>query len=321
MTLTRRTFTLDQIPTADRYEAWGQFCRDSLVCDFARRVAPSDVPFSGQLTMRALDDVIHINLESDAFGGGVSRGSETADYIGVGVVHTPNFNERVRLTDGRVFSHTGSLAVWDASLVKDFAMQSAGQPTKQSIIMFPRKSLRDTTARLRTTMGFCQPDSSAAHVVLAIIATLNDTENLEPEAGFAIRNALIELVSGSVPHGIEFTHAAVSRAMRRKVENWVKVRLHSGDVSPESAARAHGLSVRSLHRLFLDSEETYGGFVRLARLERARQDLASSDVPVQHIAMRWGFSDASHFCREFRRTMGMTASDYRIQSRTELRAS
>ena len=74
-------------------------------------------------------------------------------------------------------------------------------------------------------------------------------------------------------------------------------------------------TVRSLHRLFDERDHTYGAFVRSTRFERARQDVVASDESVQRIAMRWGFADASAFCREFRRVTGMTTSECRAQAR------
>jgi AraC family transcriptional regulator len=48
-----------------------------------------------------------------------------------------------------------------------------------------------------------------------------------------------------------------------------------------------------------------------ARLERATTELLQSDARVAAIAHQAGFADHSHFCRQFKRTVGVTPSDYR----------
>ena len=48
------------------------------------------------------------------------------------------------------------------------------------------------------------------------------------------------------------------------------------------------------------------------RLLRCREALAAADgTPVSQIAYRWGFSDAAHFSRAFRRAFGTAPRDFR----------
>ena len=323
MVWTAETFSVDDVDVADRLDAWGEICKESLMADFVGPARPSDGAFHGVLTKRSLDDVVHINFVSTPFEGGFSPHSSSAEYIGIGFAASSYLSEQLEFQDGHATTYDGHLTVWECSSLHSFARQSSGSaPVEQTFIMFPRTGVRDMANRLRSRRGVCQPDSNAGHLLAALATSLNDIDHvIEPEAGYAIRNALVELASGTVSSGLEFSHAAVGEAMRRKVESWVRSNLRDGDVSPESAARAHGLSLRSLHRLFSDSDQTYGAFVRSARIERARQDIVASEEPVQRIAMRWGYSDASHFCREFRRLTGLTTSESRAQARTVSRAS
>ncbi len=47
------------------------------------------------------------------------------------------------------------------------------------------------------------------------------------------------------------------------------------------------------------------------RCEEARRLLADKDIPIVHIAIKTGFSSASHFTRVFKDYMGKTPSEYR----------
>jgi AraC family transcriptional regulator len=53
-------------------------------------------------------------------------------------------------------------------------------------------------------------------------------------------------------------------------------------------------------------------FVVRRRLEAAKSLLHTSDLPIEHIARRCGFADASHFSARFRRSFGMTPRAYRL---------
>ncbi len=77
-------------------------------------------------------------------------------------------------------------------------------------------------------------------------------------------------------------------------------------------ARAHAISVRALHALFEDTGESVAGLVRRERLARCREDLElPSGGSVTEIAFRWGFRDAAHFSRVFKREFDVTPSEVR----------
>ena len=80
----------------------------------------------------------------------------------------------------------------------------------------------------------------------------------------------------------------------------------------ETIAKAHAISVRALHALFEDSGESVAALVRRERLRRCLEDLERpSGGSVTEIAFRWGFRDAAHFSRVFKRQFGATPSDAR----------
>lgn len=56
---------------------------------------------------------------------------------------------------------------------------------------------------------------------------------------------------------------------------------------------------------------TIGDYVRQKRVEFARNELISSNIPISEIALDSGFFDQSHFTRVFKKTIGMTPAVYR----------
>ncbi|MET8146081.1 helix-turn-helix domain-containing protein [Sphaerisporangium sp. NPDC005288] len=96
------------------------------------------------------------------------------------------------------------------------------------------------------------------------------------------------------------------------------IRQNLGDyqLSPAAIAAAHGISLRTLHRLFASENTTVAGWIRRQRLERCRRDLvgpAAERRPIHSTATRWGFSDAAVFTRAFRAAYGMSPREYQAR--------
>jgi AraC family transcriptional regulator, positive regulator of tynA and feaB len=96
------------------------------------------------------------------------------------------------------------------------------------------------------------------------------------------------------------------------VRRYVRAHLRDPALDPDAIARAHAISVRALHALFEASDESVAGLVRRERLARCYEDLElASGGSVTEIAFRWGFRDAAHFSRVFKREFELTPSEVR----------
>ncbi|MFI8193623.1 AraC family transcriptional regulator [Streptomyces sp. NPDC085946] len=101
--------------------------------------------------------------------------------------------------------------------------------------------------------------------------------------------------------------------MPARIRAFVEEHLPDPDLSPETIARAHHISVRHLHQLFHDDGTTVGRWVRQRRLDACRRELARPGrrTAVAAVAHRWGFTSPSHFSRSFREAYGMSPSQWR----------
>lgn len=81
-----------------------------------------------------------------------------------------------------------------------------------------------------------------------------------------------------------------------------------------TAARALGLSVRSLRRRLSEEGTSYRQLTQAALCETACSMLRNPAVTLQGVAHELGFSDATAFHRAFRRWANVTPAEYRAES-------
>ena len=88
----------------------------------------------------------------------------------------------------------------------------------------------------------------------------------------------------------------------------------------ESVARAHGVSVRYLHKVLAPTGHTLSAWIRRQRLERVRRDLVDESLhgrTASAIAARWGITGTEHLSRALKAEFGMTANEIRRSGRWE----
>ncbi len=131
------------------------------------------------------------------------------------------------------------------------------------------------------------------------------------------------LASAAVDAGVELV-ARAARAQSRRFATgrgvvtvdaairYLEANLRDPDVDPDRVAAHFGVSTRYVQILFAREGMTVSDWIRQRRLENCRKALQSKrlEETITEIAFTWGFNDASHFSRLFRRRFGMTPRAY-----------
>jgi len=100
-------------------------------------------------------------------------------------------------------------------------------------------------------------------------------------------------------------------AFDERVQRVVRTLLASGQWSEDDAAKAFGMSRRSLARRLKDSGSSFRSVVDAARFDAARVILESTQIAIVEVASRLGYSDSSTFARAFRRWSGTSPALWR----------
>jgi AraC-like DNA-binding protein len=140
-----------------------------------------------------------------------------------------------------------------------------------------------------------------------------------PELTKAFTDHICDLLALTVGATRDAAHIAstrgVSAARLQAIKEDIRKSLKQPDLSVQSIAAQHNVSVRYVQKLFEESGLTFTQFVMEQRLAAAYQTLTTSSAPINTIAYDHGFSDLSYFNRTFRRHYGCTPSDVRNAAR------
>lgn len=118
---------------------------------------------------------------------------------------------------------------------------------------------------------------------------------------------------GAPPVGGQDRKAARLAALKADIE----ARLERQDLGVETIASLHGVTARTIQKLFESEGRTFSDYVIDRRLERvwARLVAADHDTPsISAIAFEAGFGDLSYFNRRFRRRYGRSPSEVRANA-------
>ena len=88
-------------------------------------------------------------------------------------------------------------------------------------------------------------------------------------------------------------------------------RLPTIDLAAEMAAT----STRTLQRRLKENALSYSDLIGEVRFEAAARLLRETDATALEISLEVGYEDPSHFSRAFKRTAGISPSEYRRQQR------
>ena len=168
-------------------------------------------------------------------------------------------------------------------------------------------------ARLRHLVRAQTP---AIHALIEAIR--HDAEQETP--GFrhrvSARTRLLVCLIGEQLAGLEGgVMLRVEQSRHRWISEQVKEYLLTNASQPltlEHVARHLRLSAEHLARVFRREEGmTIFDFLRNLRIERAKALLASAQLSVEEIATQVGYTSSTLFCRNFKRTTGLTPITYR----------
>jgi AraC-like DNA-binding protein len=183
----------------------------------------------------------------------------------------------------------------------------------------PRRSLLSQLPNAeKLTAQKVSGGKGAGHLLLTMIQTLlDDIGDLDPMSYDAVSTGVIDILTAglrTLDAGAKPTPTALTTYHLERLRAHVRENLQNASLSVQSTSQALQMSVSSIYRVLETQGQTLADMIWNQRLEHCRKELADPLMAAQSvttIAFRWGFSDASHMGRLFKRAYGLSPRDYR----------
>jgi AraC-like DNA-binding protein len=275
--------------------------------------------FYGAVTRRRFGDLAMVDCGCSPFMGrslSACANERPAEIFGLQFVRKGV--ECVRERSHEVSLHAGDVILWDGLMEVEIEVV---EPLVKRTVIFPRERLLAVCPHLEDECALPPlRESASVRLLVRYMDSLAAELGALDERGRAVAaDAALELLRAAVAPNVPSSRTSRRTAMRTEVRRYIRGHLRDPALGPESIASAHAMSVRALHALFEDRDESIGAMVRGERLSRCREDLElPNGGSVTDIAFRWGFHDAAHFARVFKAHYEATPSEVRrmAQSRS-----
>ncbi|GAA4839051.1 helix-turn-helix domain-containing protein [Kitasatospora terrestris] len=317
--------TTSSVPDDEKAAFWSRAMSRALVpVEVVPRAAR---PFVGHLTSHRLGYVRISTLEADAVRVSrtpelIARAPQAEPQVGVGL----QVSGRAVLEQGgrRAEVPTGGLVLYDTT-----RPYSIDYPERFRTHLFhlPGRLLGVPERELRQVAGtVVSPDEGCGSVLLPFLSTMAaSAHSYSAPVGDRLAGSVADLVNTLVT---QLTAARTADRPRtandhlvRRVREHIDRHLCDTELSPETIARAHHISVRYLHRLFESEGATVHRLIQQRRLDECARELGRrgrTAPAVSAVAQRWGFVNPAHFSRAFRAAYGVSPREWRALRTTDV---
>lgn len=209
-----------------------------------------------------------------------------------------------------------------------FPLANAGElrfveSTRHLVLSVPAARLAEHCPEWRE-LATVPLDQQAAPVrMLADLALsmLQHSDGLGPNCRSAGGSMLVSLLASALAARDEGEQSQSSRMQGyhlQRIRNYVLTHLCDPQLDAPRIAAGVGLSLRYVHRLFAAEPLHLMQWVleqRLSRCHEAIRANTAATASISQIAYRWGFNDAAHFSRAFRKRFGLSPREVAEQGR------
>lgn len=239
----------------------------------------------------------------------ISRDGES--FIGVQV--TKAGRERFHFGGETINVGPGDLVIWTSATPTEFTVTE--RLHKVSLVL----PWLDIQERLPKGTRFDGTVIDSRNGIGAVLFSHMDSlsrqmDILAPADHSAIRRATLELLVAAMSYRVDAPAMGLAKSYLKRLQDYILAHLQDEDLSIAAIAEANHMSVRYVHMLFAQIDQSASTWIRHQRLERCREDLCSGlfrERSVAEIAYRWGFNDPAHFSRVFKERYGTNPSQSR----------
>lgn len=296
------------IPLHDRPDYWRQV-RENLFKDSCRITPDPESPFHASLSMLKVGPLMLSDCQGSSFRMARQGCSETGSLSlliqkeGECVIHHQ---------DHETLLGPGRFCIFPANSPVDVEMRGA---YRQLSLRFQAGALSERfPGWAQHAFASIPCDSGAGGIFLGLVLAMRQHGGSThsqccAEAFEAMLSLLVTTLRQQAVEESPLQATRMASYHKARIRSFVLENLTNPELDIPRIADAVGLSQRYLHRLFTDEPMQLMHWIWNERLERCLKELAShagGGRPVSAVAYSWGFNDASHFSRAFRKRYGIS---------------
>ncbi len=314
----RLVFSTDDVPETERFSYWRAAVGDGLLGSCVEPNKDQERPFTGRLIGLRAGSVAQIRCRADRH----------SSFRGPREIARRSWHDHFLFY--REFS-AGAWFGWDGGelvtrpgelVIGDPMVPLAARPRADfdyEVWVLPRKFLDPHLPASRRPRSLVLTDSAGLDGMIKayLDAFAGQFEPLGDGGVDLVADNFCRLLAVAFGSAAGEQQEPIRLARLEEAKRYVDLHLAYPDLTPEKAAGALRVSVRSLHLLFEPSGESFAEYVLRRRLEECRAALASpiGERSITDVAFGWGFNNLATFYRAFRRAFGATPGELRAQAR------
>ena len=209
----------------------------------------------------------------------------------------------------------GSFALYDSTAPYTLSFP---EQFHQFVIQMPREVLARHLIEPEKYAAISMNASNGLGLVLKdfIFSLAGELSSSEVKPSEVLSENLVSLIALSfsstvVQSGLTESDC-VKEALIRRIKQFIESNLFDPTLNNNRVAESQGISIRYLHKLFQEQEESIHEMILNKRLAKAHEillDEADNKPTVESVAYHVGFSGASHFSRTFKARYGVCPSN------------
>lgn len=313
-----RILTTDAVPPSQSTEYWVDAICDAYVkLDCQPQAADSGQSFRGQIQQNPLSaiDVSVVDASPQSVlrtKSLIGRSNEDVFIVSIQARGVSQIVQDNRCADLR----PGDFGMYDST--RPYSLHYP-EGIHQITLKVPRQLVLSQLPNAESlTAQRVSGSKGAGHLLITMINTLlNDIGDLDPMSYEAVSTGVIDILAAglrTLDRSTRPPQSALTNYHVQRLRTYVAEHLHDPGLSVQSTAQALQMSVSSIYRVLETQGVTLADWIWSQRIERCRRDLADPQkvcLGITVIAFRWGFSDASHMSRLFKKAYGMCPREFR----------
>lgn len=217
--------------------------------------------------------------------------------------------------------HVATLGTWDLALLDSSrpCLVDLAADVDSLWIYAPRVLLESRLLGAnRIAARRISGDSAVGYVTGQMLTALTERLTvISSDEALVLSTGLLEMLSAALSEarlGTRVSRSTHRCALLGRIEAFISANFGDEALSPDPIARAVGISVRYMNRLFAEQGTTPARWMWSLRLERSRamlEDQGQLTRPINNIAYACGFRNVSHFNRSFKLRFGVSPGLWR----------